>query len=506
MYYNFLTFLLGVITSFSLPPYNFLLLNFLTFPILFLILVNNKKQTNSSWSSFKIGWFFGIGYFISNIYWIVYSLTFDEIFKFIIPFALIIIPSFLGLFYGLITLLSSKFKLEKNFSSILVFSLTFAIIEFFRGFILGGFPWNLIVYSLTNFLESLQILSITGTYSLNLICITFFLLPLMLIFKKSIRFKILLTTFILITLIFNQLYGYWKIKTDEKYYSEFNDLIIKIISPKISIDRFFDSNEDLTIIEEIVKLSNPNDAQKTIFVFPEGALSGFDFEGLKYFKEIFINNYSKNHKIIMGINTVRNNNTYNSMVVLDNQLNLLSEYNKIKLVPFGEFLPLEKFLKKFGLKKITEGYEPFNAGKLRKQINVKNTNFSFVPLICYEIIYSGKIGKNFNDINFIVNISEDGWFGDSIGPHQHFSHSIFRAIEEGKNIIRSANNGISAYIDGNGIIIAKLESTQRGVIEVNKYKKINETIFSKFGNKLFFYFILFYISLIFLNYKKRERL
>ena len=218
MYYNFLPFLLGVITSFSLPPYNFLLLNFLTFPILFLILVNNKKQTNSSWSSFKIGWFFGIGYFISNIYWIVYSLTFDEIFKFIIPFALIIIPSFLGLFYGLITLLSSKFKLEKNFSSILVFSLTFAIIEFFRGFILGGFPWNLIVYSLTNFLESLQILSITGTYSLNLICITFFLLPLMLIFKKSIRFKILLTTFILITLIFNQLYGYWKIKTDEKYY------------------------------------------------------------------------------------------------------------------------------------------------------------------------------------------------------------------------------------------------------------------------------------------------
>ena len=188
MYYNFLPFLLGVITSFSLPPYNFLLLNFLTFPILFLILVNNKKQTNSSWSSFKIGWFFGIGYFISNIYWIVYSLTFDEIFKFIIPFALIIIPSFLGLFYGLITLLSSKFKLEKNFSSILVFSLTFAIIEFFRGFILGGFPWNLIVYSLTNFLESLQILSITGTYSLNLICITFFLLPLMLIFKKSIRF------------------------------------------------------------------------------------------------------------------------------------------------------------------------------------------------------------------------------------------------------------------------------------------------------------------------------
>ena len=109
-----------------------------------------------------------------------------------------------------------------------------------------------------------------------------------------------------------------------------------------------------------------------------------------------------------------------------------------------------------------------------------------------------------NDNNFIINISEDGWFGNSIGPYQHFSHSIFRSIEEGKNIIRSANNGISAYIDSNGLIVAKLESTQRGVIEVNKYKKINETIFSKLGNKMFFYFILFYISFIFLNYKKRK--
>ena len=110
-----------------------------------------------------------------------------------------------------------------------------------------------------------------------------------------------------------------------------------------------------------------------------------------------------------------------------------------------------------------------------------------------------------NDKNFIINISEDGWFGNSIGPYQHFSHSIFRSIEEGKNIVRSANNGISAYIDSNGLIIAKLESTQRGVIEVNKFKKNPKTIFSKFGNKIFFYFILFYIILFFLKFKKRER-
>ena len=210
----------------------------------------------------------------------------------------------------------------------------------------------------------------------------------------------------------------------------------------------------------------------------------------------------------MGINTEGTVNnylkTYNSMVILDNRLNLINEYNKIKLVPFGEFLPFEKFFKKIGLKKISYGYESFSAGNERNLISLNDKNFNFIPLICYEIIYSGKVNLKLEDTNFIINISEDGWFGNSIGPHQHFSHAIFRAIEEGKNIIRSTNNGISAYIDSNGVVIAKLRSTQKGVIEVNKYKKIDKTLFSKFGNKIFFYFVLIYISLLFFIYK-RER-
>ena len=124
-------------------------------------------------------------------------------------------------------------------------------------------------------------------------------------------------------------------------------------------------------------------------------------------------------------------------------------------------------------------------------------------MICYEIIYSGKVSLLPYETSFIINISEDGWFGESIGPHQHFSHTIFRAIEEGKNIIRSTNNGISAYIDSNGIIISKLESTKKGVIEINNYKKFNETLFSKFGNKIFFYIVIIYIGLI-LFIKRRE--
>ena len=118
---------------------------------------------------------FGFGYFISSLYWIVNSLTFEEVFKPLIPYALILVPLFLGLFYGFASLLTSYFKIGKNFSTILIISLSFSIIEFIRGFILGGFPWNLIVYSWTDYLYSLQILSVLGTYTFNLITITFFL-------------------------------------------------------------------------------------------------------------------------------------------------------------------------------------------------------------------------------------------------------------------------------------------------------------------------------------------
>ena len=202
LYIYLIPLLLGVITSFSLPPYNFLIINFLTFPLLLFLLIEIKKKI-FYWQSFKIGWLFGIGYFFSNIYWIVYSLTFEDIFKPFIPIALILIPCFLGLFYGFITLATSRFSLEKNFSSILIFSLIFAFVEFIRGFILGGFPWNLIVYSWTNYLNSLQILSLIGTYSFNLISITIFLLPLVVFFKKSLRFKLISFIFLLVILLSN---------------------------------------------------------------------------------------------------------------------------------------------------------------------------------------------------------------------------------------------------------------------------------------------------------------
>ena len=123
---------------------------------------------------FLYGWLFGLGYFISNLYWISISLTFDESFKFLIPLTIVLVPAFLALFYGLASFLFLILKPKKNLSSFFLFSLIFGTIEFIRGTIMTGFPWNLIAYSFSNYIEILSITSIIGTYSFNLFCISLF--------------------------------------------------------------------------------------------------------------------------------------------------------------------------------------------------------------------------------------------------------------------------------------------------------------------------------------------
>jgi apolipoprotein N-acyltransferase len=318
--------------------------------------------------------------------------------------------------------------------------------------------------------------------------------PAIVFFNKSLISKILIIIFSLFFFVTNIYFGKNVINKYNK--TEFKNLstAIKIISPKIKINRFF-QNEETNIISELIKLSSPEDEKETLFIFPEGILTNIYLEDLSIYKKTFEENFSKKHKILLGINSQTDLKIYNSLAVVDNNLNILGKYNKNKLVPFGEFLPLENILSAIGLKKITQGYQSYSSDEYRKILQINN--IKILPLICYEIIYSGKLNKSGQQFNFIVNISEDGWFGNSIGPFQHFSHSIFRSIEEGKNLIRSANNGISAYINPKGQIIKKIESTGKGVLEINSFKETSETFFSKNGNKIFFYFLLFYIILIF---------
>ena len=176
---------LGSISSYSLPPYNYFIINFITFSLFFIFIFNKKKRTSNNKSFFKYGWCFGFGYFLFSLYWIVISLTFDQSFKFLIPVAIILLPAFLAIFYGLMTYLFSIFYSKNVIISFFIFSILFGIIEFVRGSILTGFPWNLIAFSFSNSIYFIQILSIIGTYSFNLICISLFTVPALFILRNS---------------------------------------------------------------------------------------------------------------------------------------------------------------------------------------------------------------------------------------------------------------------------------------------------------------------------------
>ena len=174
-----------MVSSLSLPPFNYFLINFFTFSLFFIFLIKKLNSQISKKNFFFYGWLFGFGYFVTNLYWISISLTHDPNFKFLIPLTIILIPSFLSIFYGLVTFFFKILKPNNLISSFLFFSLIFGILEFIRGSIFTGFPWNLIAYSLSNQLEVLSITSIIGTYGFNLFCISLFSSPAILILKLN---------------------------------------------------------------------------------------------------------------------------------------------------------------------------------------------------------------------------------------------------------------------------------------------------------------------------------
>jgi len=491
---------LGAISSYSLPPYNYFIINFITFSLFFIFIFNKKKISNNK-HFFQYGWYFGFGYFLFSLYWISISLTFDQSFKFLIPAAVILLPAFLAIFYGLITYLFSIFYSKNVVISFFIFSILFGTIEFARGSILTGFPWNLISFSFSNSVYFIQILSIIGTYSFNLICISLFTVPALFILKNSRTEIVVCFFFILISTAF-LIFGKIRDNNFNSLESVKNSYTIKAISPNINLDRFYSKKDEIKIINELIELSSPSKIEPTIFLWPEGIIPDSYLREMSSYKKLFLNKFGENDLIIMGLNSVKRNNDknifFNSMAIFNNKLDIIASYNKVNLVPFGEFTPFESILGLIGLKTVTNNYQSFSSGETRTPLHVKNSkiDLTLLPLICYEIIYSGKLSRN-NNFDYIINISEDGWFGNSIGPKQHFAHSIFRSIESGKYIIRSANNGISAIINPIGIIEKKVEFGSTGYVKLTESKLVKSTPFMVYGNKIFLMLILIYIFLIF---------
>jgi apolipoprotein N-acyltransferase len=500
-------FILGSLSVLSFQPFNIIFINFLIFPILFysVIFINKKSKVTYRKKPYKknlflFGLLFGFGFYFSGLSWITNSLTFDQNFKILIPFALILIPLFLSLFMAFTILFFGPF-LQLNFPSIFFFSASLSLSDYLRAKLLTGFPWNMWAYSSVWITEFLQILNFIGLHSFNLLLVTIFTYPIIFFFKiNTIKKTVYFFSLVFLILILN-IFGNYEINKNKKRLESIDQsAYVKVISPNFDLKYGLNEAQIEKKIKKLIKISDPDKKKKTLFIWPEGVFSGYSYDEIIKFRNLIKQNFSREHSIVFGINTFDpdSGRYFNSMLIVDNNFNIIKSYNKRKLVPFGEFLPLENFLNKLGLKKITEGHGSFLKGKNNNNLIIDKLNI--LPMICYEVIFTDFIQQSSASTNLIINISEDAWFGKSIGPDQHFAKSIFRAVEHNTFLIRSANKGVSAIIDNKGNIIKQLNRNEVGNIEY----EVPLIKSNKVKNDLIFFMLLITYLFIFQIYKEKN--
>ncbi len=501
----FLAFLIGLISAISFAPIDFFPAIIISVASLFL-LINNS---NSNIKSFKIGFFYGFGYFLSGIYWVAISLLVDPLkFAWLIPFALIIIPSILAINFALMALfyniIINKIKIflikePPLYYKYLIFSILWLLCELIRFDLIGRFPWQMLGYSLISSENFSQIASISGTFGLGWLVLLISSLPLLILSPQIKNSKIKITfnrqnnitasIIAIIMIVTSFIYGVFHQKSILEI--DYNQQI-RLVQGNIKQTNKWLKNEKMKNLVKHIKISqkdpNPN---LSVIIWPETAIPFpiyQDSEILEFLAPIVPDKGS----LVSGavrIELNQNNEIeelWNSVIAIDKKLNLLT-YDKHHLVPFGEFVPFQKFIP--FIQKLTGGMMDFTSGKDNKIITLEN-NISFRPLICYEIIFFNDILDNFKP-SFIAHLTNDSWFGNSSGPYQHLAIARIRAIENGIMVARVANTGVTAVINPFGKIIDKINLNEEGKIDSPIIKAKFLTIYQQYQHLPFLVFISF---------------
>ena len=501
------SFFLGITLVACFPPFNFWPLLFPSLTFIFLKSYNAESKKDA----FLIGWFFGLSFFMFSLYWIFNSfLIRSGIYILLLPICLFSFSCFLALFIGFVTYLNYKFRTNLIFN-IIFFSIFWTFSEILRGYLLTGFPWNLLSHTLSNFDILIQICSVVGVYGLTFF-VVYFILSLSIFIlnfnKKREYFLFLSSIFIFVSIFF---YGINRLNSSNL--TTYSSDVFRVVQPninqidKLNISKIENNYKKLMDASFSSKMSSLNKSENLVIFWPETAIFNFNhIYEYSVFKKLN-NNLKENEYVITGIFRNEDKDYYNSISIIDRNLSVEFIYDKIHLVPFGEYIPFSNFLNFFGFNflNLKKGFEN------QKIVKYKDLP-KFRPLICYESIFPGKFIKNENDPILLVNFTNDAWFGNTIGPYQHFVNSKFRAIEEGKHLIRVANTGISSSIDPLGRVLKKLSLNSSGYFDTkifiaNKNNTPIKTIFSKYKNNLVIVLLIilfFLFSILKYQFYKRE--
>ena len=481
---NYLKLLIsGFFTSLIFPPFFLIPVGLISIPY-FYNKINEIKKNQSPTQIFLEGFFFGLGLNLFLFFWLKNPFFIEEETK-KLSFLFLIFIFYASIYFGILTL---TLKLFHNKIKIIVFPLLFVLFEIIRSKLFLGFPWNLFAYSFSNINFFASIVKIFGTYTLSYVVMVILLYPIILVnlwkkkdFNFNLFYLILSLIFILLILVFSNYY-----KNDKNLFNkkEYNLDVVVYQSNIPQAEKWNLSKMDNRFEElmEFINLNSKNN-KPTIIIFSETEIP-YIISKNSILLELIQSQLDQNTTIVIGAVRKQNKNYYNTMYRINSQD--ISFFDKKILVPFGEYIPLRKFLP--FINKFTVGIEDFKKGNNVRKLKLFDDLF-FIPSICYENIFFDKlINKNNEGIPLLINITNDAWFGKYQGPNQHFYHSILRSLEYNKYLIRVSNNGISAIVDNNGKILISTKLNQKSTFKYNL--KINKNNYFLKNKYLIFYLYL----------------
>jgi apolipoprotein N-acyltransferase len=445
-------------------PFNLWPVIFISLPIFYILLSASERLGQALWR----GFYFGYGYFMAGTWWIANSLLVDaDKFAWMLPFSILGLSAAMAAWFVVFGFLVYRCR---RFMSPPLFAALWVVVEYLRTFGMFGFPWNLLGYMGLSSLSFAQIASLIGTYGLSFLLLLVALTPLYWLqsVSKLQRYAMTVLAVMLLALCYG--YGAQRLKVP----SGFTETVLRVVQPNIPQEvKGTHAGRDIAI-DVLGRLTNQRSGTRVpdVTIWPETA---YPFT-VRVGEEQSV---PKVNLLITGAIRAEGfrpvYKIWNSIVVMGVEGDVITTYDKHQLVPFGEFVPLRTILP---LDKITPGDVDFSRGHGVRTIQVEGLP-SFSPVICYEAIFPWMAVDSNTRPQWLLNVTNDGWFGVSAGPYQHLAMARMRAIEQGLPLVRAANSGVSVVTDSYGRVLSSLGLNQRGAIDIRLPIALPATAYAK---------------------------
>jgi apolipoprotein N-acyltransferase len=471
---------LGALATLAMPPVHLVFLLIPAFAGLLWMLGGTRNWR----AAFGVGWWFGMGHFATGLYWIANALLVQpEKFAWLIPFAVLGIGGILAVFPALVAIAVRRAG-PRGIGGVLALAVAWTVAEWLRSWVFTGFPWNLMGTAWVFSDAMIQSAALFGTYGLGLITIAIAAMPAVL-GEPEVTTRRAATALCCASILLIATWAGGAVRLADATNEKVPDVTLRLVQPNIPQKLKWNRDlRDRNLAEQVrMSLRKPGDRGTPTHVIWAETAATF-FLGLDDERRNFLAKAAPpGGLVIVGAprRTAPGEKPYrvwNSLQALDGSGQIAGGYDKFHLVPFGEYIPLRPWLT---IPKLTAGRQDFSPGDGPATLSVPGLP-PFSPLICYEVIFPGEVVRRDARPAWMLNLTNDAWYGISSGPHQHLAAARMRSVEEGLPLVRVANTGISAVIDGFGRTVAHMGLNHSGVLDAALPVALQPTLFSRYGN------------------------